>query len=413
MDNIQLYKAKIRFSYKGLEDVVGAVWDQLENADVDIPEGGEIAVATGSRGIANIQAIVRTVCDFVKSRGGNPFIVPAMGSHGGATAEGQAAILAEYGITEASMEAPVRASMEVVEIDNTGMPNRVYMDKLAWESDGVILINRIKPHTDFRGEIESGLVKMSVIGLGKHAQALETHSFNAWGLANLLIPTAERIFAQNKVLLGLAILEDAYDQTALVRALLPEDIVREEKELLLTARAWMPSLPADQIDILVVDWIGKNISGPGMDTNIIGRMMIEGLEDYPRPKIGHIIIDDLTEAAHGNATGFGLADFMTRKLFDKVDFQATYENILTSTFIQRGKLPMIADNARQAMEWSFRAFGRLNPAQAKIIRIENTLHLSELYVSKALADELAGNPDIEISDKAVPLFDSDGDLTAF
>ncbi|MCL1804756.1 MAG: DUF2088 domain-containing protein [Clostridiales bacterium] len=410
MKDIQLYKAKLIFERQKLDNITGAVLRELESSAVVIPEGGEIAIATGSRGIANIAVIVRAVCDFVKSKGGRPFIVPAMGSHGGATAAGQAAILAGYGITEESMGAPVHSGMEVVELDNSGLQNRVYMDKHAWQSDGVILVNRVKPHTDFSGEIESGLVKMSVIGLGKHKLALEIHSFTAWGLANLLIPTAQRILEQNKILLGLAVVENAYDETALVRALPPENLIEEEKKLLKTARAWMPALPAEEIDVLMVDYIGKNISGCGMDTNIIGRMMIDELEDKPKPKIKHIIIDDLTEASHGNACGFGLADFMTKKLYGKIDFQATYENILTSTFILRGKLPMIADHARQAMDWSFRARGRLDPEKARVIRIENTLHLGEVLLSKALADELGGDGRIQIEDTPRALFNEDGSL---
>ena len=412
MENIMLYKAKIRFREQILDDVAGAVLRELEGAKVAIKPGGEIAVAAGSRGINGIPVILKAVCDFIKAQGARPFIVPAMGSHGGATAQGQAAILAGYGITEDTVGAPVRSSMEVVEIDSAGLQNRVYMDRLAWESDGVILVNRVKPHTDFRGDIESGLVKMSVIGLGKHKQAMEIHSFNAWGLANLLATTAQRILDQNKILLGLAILENAYDRTALVRALLPGNMIEEEKKLLQTARTWMPALPADHIDILLVDRMGKDISGPGMDTNIIGRMKIDGLEDHPSPKIGCIIVDDLTEGSHGNATGIGLADFMSRKLYDKIDFQATYENTLTSTFIRRGKLPMIADHARQAMEWSFRAFGRLDPEEARIIRIQNTLHLDEVYLSKKLARELSGD-DIRVDDTPRPLFAADGSLTSF
>jgi hypothetical protein len=413
MEELRLYKARLRFERQKISDVAGEVLRELESSGVNIPEGGEIAIATGSRGIANIALIIRTVCDFVKAKGGKPFIVPAMGSHGGATADGQTAVLASYGITEDAMGAPIRSSMEVAEIDHAGMENRVYMDKHAWWSDGVILVNRVKPHTDFSGEIESGLVKMSVIGLGKHKLALEIHSFTAWGLANLLVPTCQRILDQGKVLLGLAVLENAYDETALVQALRPESLIEEEKKLLLTARGWMPALPADIIDVLMVDYIGKNISGCGMDTNIIGRMMIDELEDRPRPKIKHIIIDDLTEASHGNASGYGLADFMTRKLYEKIDFQATYENVLTSTFILRGKIPMIADNARQALEWSFRARGRLGLDEARIIRIESTLHLGELYLSKALADELAGGDMVEVDGTPVAAFNDDGALSKF
>ena len=335
------------------------------------------------------------------------------GQSRGAAAEGQAAILAGYGITEGSMGAPVRSSMEVVEIDSAGMPNRVYMDRYAWESDGVIAINRIKPHTDFYGTIESGLAKMLVIGLGKHKLALEIHSFTPYGLADLLAPTAQRILEQNKILLGLAVVENAYDETALVRALTPASLIEEERKLLNTARGWMPALPVDEIDVLIADYIGKNISGCGLDTNIIGRMLIDGIEERPRPSINHIIIDDLTEESHGNASGVGLADFMSRKLFDKIDFYATYENTLTSTYIKRGKLPMIADNARQAMEWSFRARGRLSPGEARIIRIKNTLHLDEIYLSKALAVELAGDDHVRIADSPCPMFTDDGNLTPF
>ena len=412
IETLKLYKAKSRFKSEKIDDIPAAVIRELESSGVAISPGARIAVAAGSRGVANIALMTKTICDFVKSKGGEPFIVPAMGSHGGATAEGQEAILAEYGVTQAAMGAPIRSSMDVVEIDNTGMENKVYMDKLAWESDGVILINRVKPHTDFRGEIESGVAKMSVIGLGKHKLAMEIHSWGAWGLANLIIPTASRIFQQNKILLGLAVVENAYDQTALIRGLKPENIIEEEKKLLRMAREWMPSLPVDQIDALMIDWMGKDISGAGMDTNIIGRIKVEGVEDNPRPNISHIIVDDLTPVSHGNATGIGLADFMTKKLFEKMDFQATNENTLTSTFIKRGMLPIIADHARQAMEWSFRAHGRLDPDAARIVRIKNTLHIDEIYLSKVLADELAGS-DVLVDNTPVALFNADGSLSAF
>jgi len=410
--NLKLYKAKLSFNAQKIGDVQEALIRELEGSGLNIPPGGEIVVATGSRGVANIALMVRTICDYVRAKGGKPFIVPAMGSHGGASAEGQEAILAEYGITEATMNAPVRSCMDVVEIDNRGMENKVYMDRLAWESDGVILINRVKPHTDFRGALESGVSKMSVIGLGKHKLAMEIHSWGAWGLANLIEPTAKRVFEQKKILLGIAVVENAYDQTALIKALKPEDIIEEEKKLLLTAREWMPALPVDQIDALLIDWMGKNISGCGMDTNIIGRIRVEGMADNPRPKIGHIIVDDLTDLSHGNATGTGLADIMTRKLFDKIDFHATYENTLTSSFLLRGPLPMIADNALQALQWSFRGHGRLDPDDARIIRIQDTLHLGEMYVSKALSKEVADSG-ARVSDEPSPLFNNDGTLAAF
>lgn len=408
-----MHRAEVRFERPRIADIPGEIKKELEGLGVRIPQGGRIAVTIGSRGIANIALIAKSVCDYIKEKGAHPFIIPAMGSHGGATAEGQREMIEGFGVREEYVGAPILSSMEVVEIDSTGLPNRVYMDKNAWESDGVILIGRVKPHTDFSGEIESGLCKMSVVGMGKHKQALEIHSFGVYGLIHYIEPSAKRVFEQNKVLLGLAVLENAYDETALLRAVRPENMPEMDRSLLSAARRMLPALPATNLDILIVDRIGKDISGTCFDTNIIGRRRIDGLIDPEYPKITYIVAESLTEESHGNATGVGLADFITRRLFERIDFRATNENVLTSSFVHRGKIPMIAEDTREAVSWCFRAQGRLTLPEARIIRIKSTLELSEILVSEPIARELEGNANITLDETPRRLFAGDGFLAEF
>ena len=265
-----------------------------------------------------------------------------MGSHGGATAEGQREILASYEITEAAIGCPVRASMEVVELDNGGLELPLFMDRYAFESDGVILINRIKPHTAFHGEYESGLIKMSVIGLGNKRLASELHRFGVYGLKTLMPLAGRQILLTGKILLGIGIVENAYDETAIIEALTPLEILAREPELLNSAKQMMPYLPLKDIDVLVVDRLGKDISGSGMDPNIIGRMKIEGTPEPESPRIKAIVVTDLTDASHGNACGIGLADVTTRRLVDKVNWDVTYANGVTSGFYSHVALPIVA-----------------------------------------------------------------------
>ena len=373
--------------------------EELTGSGVAIAKGAKIAIAVGSRGITNLRQVVRSTVRWVKEVGGEPFLVPAMGSHGGASAEGQRQVLESYGMTEDSVGAPIRSSMEVVELPRGGLENAVYMDKLAYEADGTIVINRIKVHTAFHGAIESGLMKMCVIGLGKHRGALEIHRFGAKGLRELIPPTARQVLQHGKILLGLGIVENAYEHTKLIKAVRPENIETEERALLCIARNHMPSLPVQDLDLLIVDEFGKHISGTGMDVNIIGRLKISSEPEPASPRIGSILLLDLADKSHGNANGMGLADVISRKFFENIDFRATYENVLTTGFLERGKMPVVAETEAQALEFALKPLGIDRPEQARVLRIHNTLSLDTLWASPALLPELEKNSSIEVSDE--------------
>ena len=409
----KLVKIHQRFNANQLADIETTLLDDLGQLKSTIPTSASIAIAVGSRGIANIAKIVKTTADFVKAQGAAPFIVPAMGSHGGATAPGQTQILKDYGITEASIGAPIRSSMEVASLPKGDSIVDVFMDRHAWQSDGVILINRIKPHTDYHGQYESGLAKMCVIGLGKHKQALAVHQHGVYGLKDLLPLTAKQILATGKILAGVGIVENAYDNTMAMRVLRADEIMTVEPELLETARANMPKLPVDKIDVLIVDRIGKDISGLGLDPNIIGRLQIHGQPEPTTPNIKAIIVCDLTDPSHGNALGMGLANVTTRKLYDKIDFAALNENVYTSGFLERAKVPVVAQNSEKALGFALRSCGPIPKEKLRIIRIHDTLHLGKLYVSGAILDELRQRDDIEVVGQAVDLFDSNGELAPF
>ncbi len=368
------------------ERIEAVTREQLEGCGVRIAAGASIAIACGSRGIANVDRIAKSVVEWVRAAGGKPFIIPAMGSHGGATADGQAAVLETYGINEQTMGCPIRSSMEVVEL----RPGALFMDRHAWESDGVIVINRIKPHTDFHGQFESGLVKMSVIGLGKEKQALAMHAWGIVGLRDMIPQMARRVVETGKILLGVGIVENAYDETAMIEAIAAQDFFAREPELLAIAKQNMPRLPVEDIDVLVIDQLGKNISGSGIDTNIIGRIRIDGQPEPSSPRIKSIMVSDLTPETHGNACGVGLADVVTRRLVDKIDFKTTYTNIITSGFLERGKLPVVADTDEHALEIALRAAGCREPEKAHVIRIRDTLHLSEILVSAPVLRVMRG-----------------------
>lgn len=401
---LHLTKVRQLFPRPRIADVPAAVAEALAPFRERVRPGETLALAVGSRGIANIAAIVRTTVDVVKAQGAAPFIVPAMGSHGGATAPGQAQVLAGYGITAETMGCPIRSSLDTVELTPPNPRNRVYMDRFAYESDGVILINRVKPHTDFHGPHESGLVKLSVIGLGKHRQALEIHTSGVYGLRHLIPWTSEQLLATGKIRFGVALVENAYDETMLVRALGAEAIMAEEPALLDIARANMPRVPVDDIDVLLVDRMGKDISGAGLDPNIIGRNYIRDQPEPERPRIKAITVHDLSAASHGNAVGMGLADVITRRLFDKIDLDATNENTVTSSFLIRGKVPVIAPDDATAYAWALRSCNGVPEATARIMRIRDTLHLSEVYVSAAILHDLTDRDDIDITGDPTPAF---------
>jgi hypothetical protein len=302
--------------------------------------------------------------------------------------------------------------METVQL-NGADSQIVCMDKLAFESDGIILINKIKPHTDFHATYESGLVKMAVIGLGKEFNAKAIHHYGVQGLTNLIPEAAKIIFNSGKILAGIALGENALGKTMFVKAIPGSDIMKEELILLEIARANLPKFPVNKFDVLLIDRMGKNISGAGLDTNIIGRIKIYNQPDPEYPKIKSIVVFDLTDDSHGNATGVGLADIISKKLFNKIDFQATNKNIATSSFLERGKIPFVAENDLEALQLALRNCGSPEKGKERIIRIKDTLHLDELYVSKTILNEIRNNPEIEICSDYKNIFNEQNNLFPF
>jgi hypothetical protein len=413
MDDYHLTKIKQLFHTNSIADINAEVSKELLKFRPFIKPDAHIAIAIGSRGIKNLVPVTKEVARFIKENNAHPFLVPAMGSHGGATADGQAGILASYGITEKTIGIPVRSSMEVVELAQGNSSVPVYMDKNAYQSDGVILINRIKPHTDFHARYESGLVKMSVIGLGNEKQASAIHRHGVYGLTTFIPSTAKQVFDTGKILGGIALVENAYDDTMLVKALRTNDFFEQEPILLDIARKNLPALPVSDIDVLIIDRMGKDISGVGMDPNIIGRTKIFGQDEPDKPTIKAIVVLDLTDESKGNAIGIGLSDVITKTLYEKIDFSSTYKNAVTSSFIERVKIPIVAASHKEAVEIALRSCGFLKKGEEKIIRIKDTLHLDEIYVSKSIMGLIDGSDGIKSLKENVPLFYRDNDITPF
>ncbi len=406
-----MYRVRQSFPRQRLADIPGGVRATMAQAGLPITRGDIVAVGAGSRGIANIAVIVRAVVDHLKELGARPFVFPAMGSHGGATAEGQLEILEHYGITEATMGCPLRASMEVVPVGQAlGLP--VWCDKIASEADWIGVVNRVKPHTDFKGDIESGMFKMMTIGLGKYRGATQYHRANVnHGYETVISAVGREILAKARIGFGLGIVENGYDETAYVEAFNGADLEAGERRLLKDARGWMARLPFSPIDVLVVEEIGKNISGSGMDTNIIGRPS-NPHEPFPNdPKILWIVALDLTEDSGGNATGLGNADFTTRRLAEKIDWKKTAINSLTACAPNGAKLPLVFDSDREAVESALGCIGLTEPERARVIRIKNTLMLSDIECSEAFLPEITKRADLEIVGEARPLgFDAAGQV---
>lgn len=412
MQPAPLYLSKVRWNvpHPVLNDIPGTIAEQFAALDLDLPPGSRIAIAVGSRGVANLQTIVREVVRGLQHRRLAPFIVPAMGSHGGATADGQAAVLAAYGISESEIGCPIRSSLEVVELDSNGLQNPLFMDRHAYEADGIVVINRIKPHTDFHGPYESGLIKMLVIGLGKERQAVEMHRHGVYGLKELIPQSAKRILSTGKIKLGVGIVENAYDETARVELIPARKIWDRELELLREAHQNLPRLPVSELDILAVDRLGKDISGTGMDTNVIGRIRIPGQPEPDSPKIKAIWVSQLTPASHGNATGMGLADVVTERFREQIDFATTYKNIITSGFLERAKLPIVAATDQAAFELCHRAIGPIPTAELKMIRIQDTLHTNEFYATRPILNQLQTDSNLELITGEIKAFDDRGNL---
>lgn len=413
MKEYQLIKVKNNFPDNSLRDVKKTCQQELKKLTGIIKRNSSIAIGVGSRGIDNLEIIVSETVDFIKDQGGHPFIIPAMGSHGGATAQGQKEVLAGYGITEKNIGAPIRSDMETIKPPRIKCNNHIFMDKLAYESDGIILINKIQPHTDFNAEYESGLAKMAVIGLGKDLGAQAIHDSGVHGLVNLIPSLAKIIFDTGKILAGIALIENAYDKTMMIRAISGNKILEEELGLINIARSYRPELPVNDIDVLLIDRMGKNISGVGMNTHILGRIRIYGQPEPENPDIKSIVVHDLTDQSHGNAIGVGLADIITRNLFNKIDFEKTYKNVATSSFLERGKIPFVAENDLEAFCLALRNCGSIKTGKERIIRIKDTRHLDELYVSDTIFDEIKDNPRIETTGEKVNLFNAVKTLSPF
>ncbi len=412
----KVVKVRQDFPRPRVEDVGEALREQCAKAEIKarIEPGAEVAITAGSRGIAGIDNVLRSLVEILKNAGAKPFLVPAMGSHGGATAEGQVEILRSLGVTEESVGAPIRSSMEVVEIGETESGVPIFMDRIASEADGVVVVGRIKQHTDFRSGVESGLLKMASIGLGKHAQALALHAYGVKGIRDYMVEAGGAVFASGKVLFGVGIVENAYEETAVVEAIPPERVAERERELLKESAKLMPKLPVSEIDVLFVDELGKNFSGTGMDTNVVGRFRILGVEEPESPDVKYLIVGDVSEASHGNALGVGLADFTTRRLFEKIDHEAMNQNVLTSTFVERAKIPMVMQNDREALEAAVRCNWGVEPESTRFVRIPNTLHLRYAYLSENLLEEALANGNVEVVEEAAELaFDESGNLASF
>jgi hypothetical protein len=382
-------------------DVAAAVRTEIGTLDLRgrLKPGGRVAVTGGSRGVADIASILRATCDSLKELGAKPFIVPAMGSHGGATAEGQLAVLARYGVTPGSMGVPILSSMETVEIGRMSWGLPVLVDRHASEADHIVLVNRVKPHTNFRCHVESGLLKMLVIGLGKHQGALLAHRAAVDVGLDRMVPEVGR-FSLGKlpILFGLGTVENARHQTGLVRAMLPEELEQGEAQMLQEAWRLLGRIPFDFLHLLVVDEIGKEISGTGMDPNVIGRMYFPPNEEPKGPRYIRILVRDLTKKTAGNAVGMGLADFATRRLANKVNFHYTYTNALTGLSPMRSKMPIIFETDRDAIQGALKTIGLTEPPDAKVARIRNTLAVEYLQASEALLPEIKGRSDLEIVD---------------
>jgi len=393
----RMAKARQMFRQPEIGDVPAEIVSELGRKGLEdrVEPGQRIAVTAGSRGIANIPLILGTVVAELRALGAEPFILPAMGSHGGATPEGQIGVLHSLGVTEESVGAPIEAGMEVEVIGSLPDGVDVCLSGLALEADGIFVVGRVKPHTDFKGEIESGLLKMLAIGLGnqKGAEMIHWHQYDGY---HRILPEAGRLIAEEtNVVMGLAVLENARHGTAEVHALLPEEFYEREMGLLETAKGLLPRLPFDNLDVLVVEEIGKNISGVGMDTNVTGKFWMPGEHDPGAPEIKKIAVLDLSEETHGNAIGIGLADVTTRRAYEKIDRHQTYVNCLTQGSTETGKIPPYLANDRDAIATAIRISGPVEPERSRVIRIKNTQELETLYVSEALAEELSASPGLQ------------------
>jgi hypothetical protein len=393
---------KQKFKTNSIKDIRAAVRSTLAsiNPEEYVSSGESVAITAGSRGIANIAVILAELISELKKIGARPFIVPAMGSHGGAKAEGQRRIIEHFGINEETMGVPIKSSMEVVQVGKTADGIPVLLDKKAFQADRIIVVNRVKPHTDFKGEIESGLIKMMAIGLGKQKAADHYHNvFMRLGHYQVLTSVAREIVKQCPIAFGLALVENQRDESEIIQAIPAAKIEETERELLVIAKNLLPGIPFDPIDLLIIDEMGKNISGTGMDQNVIARTVIPYHQVPSKPQITRIFVRDLTSDSEGNATAIGNADFTTRRLVDKIDHRATNMNAITSSCPEAVRIPPFFDDDQETIETALKTIGEVAPEKARIVHIKNTLMLEKMYISEALIADAENFNAIEINAK--------------
>ena len=410
----KMLKIKQYFNDYYICDVENKLKEKLIKSDAleKVKAGSKIAVAVGSRGVRDIDIVTKTVVTELKKKGLDPFIIPAMGSHGGATDEGQKDVLRNLGITEQSMGCPIKSSMEVVKIGEIDNGLSVYIDKLAYNSDGIVIINRVKPHTAFRGKIESGLCKMLTIGLGKQRGAESCHALGFKYMEENILKMTNILLNKLPILFGVATVENAYDKIMEIEIIKKDDIIEADKNLLKIAKENMAKIYFNEIDVLIVDRIGKDISGDGMDPNITGRYPTPYA--YGGPNVSKMVVLDLTEHTYGNANGMGTADFTSKKLADKINFEATYVNGLTSTVVKPTHLPTVLNNDMEAIQAAIKTCNALDISKAKIVRIKDTLHLDEIYISESLISEAVNNKNLKlISNPEEMIFDNNQNLAEF
>ena len=408
-----IFRIRRSFERPRIEDVGAEVEAQLATLSLGdkIRPGESVAVSAGSRGVANIHLIIKTIVDHLKKLGAEPFIVPAMGSHGGGRAEGQRQIIESYGVTEAFCGCPIRSSMETVVVCKAKEGFPVHFDKHAFGADHVVVCGRVKPHTTFVGDIESGLMKMMLIGLGKHEGAKIYHrAIKDYSFGQIVRSVAREVLSRCRVVAGVAVVENGFDETAKIAAVAPGEFEEREKELLALSKKWMPRLPFDRADVLLIDEIGKDVSGSGLDTNVVGRKYLshEAREDE-FPKVSIIGVRDLTKATHGNATGIGAAEFCLTRVIEKMDVEATRTNSLTGGGAVSAMLPLDYPNDRELLDHAFPLIGLTPPQNAKLIWIQSTLHVAEAECSVAYLEEARNREDLEILTDPRPMpFDGNG-----
>ncbi len=413
-ESIKMKKIRQLLCKDRISDIPAYIHRVFQDSDLPgrVEPGNKIGITVGSRGIHNIKLIVQHVIQELRSLEAEPCILAAMGSHGGATSEGQREVLASYDITEETMGVPILSSMKTIQLGTTEEMIPVYFSQEAMKLDGVIALNRIKFHTDFKSDtVESGMSKILVIGLGKRDGAESIHSLGVFGLRNIMPKAAKMIIEKAPIIQGIGILENGFDETMEIQFSSPENMITTDIHLMKKCQEVFPRLPCEVIDVCLVQEMGKNISGTGLDTNVIGRLDINGEPETGKPRISKLVVFDITRESHGNALGVGLADVTTRKLVNKINFNDTYANTITSTFLNRAKVPITADTEREAVEIALKTCWQPDRNKVRLLFMKNTLDLEYLYISESIWNDIQKNKNIQsCGDWETLSFTGDGEM---